>query len=111
MSQLTRIVDLNRCLIVTDLDGTLLTNEGEISKYSEKVIKQIVAQGHIFCIATGRPLRAAKPYYDQLGLKSIMINYNGSYISNPSDPSHIPLNLGFSRDLAYHVFKNEKINK
>jgi HAD superfamily hydrolase (TIGR01484 family) len=98
-------------LIVTDLDGTLLRTDNTISKYSENVIKKIAAKGHIVCIATGRPIRAAIQYYKQLGLESLLSNYNGSYISNPSDSLFTPLNLGFSNAILRKIFFNKKIAK
>jgi HAD superfamily hydrolase (TIGR01484 family) len=98
-----------RYLIVSDLDGTLLRSDNTISKFSELIIKKLVRKGHIFCLSTGRPLRAAVQYYKQLGLNSLLLNFNGSYISNPSDKMFIPLNLGFSNEILRKIFFNKKI--
>jgi hydroxymethylpyrimidine pyrophosphatase-like HAD family hydrolase len=100
-----------RYLIVSDLDGTLLKSDNTISRYSEHIIKKLVKKGHIFCISTGRPLRACIKYYKQLGLNSLLLNFNGSYISNPSDSMFIPLNLGFSNEILRKIFFNYKILK
>jgi hydroxymethylpyrimidine pyrophosphatase-like HAD family hydrolase len=100
-----------RYLIVSDLDGTLLRSNNTISRYSEHIIKKLVKKGHVFCISTGRPLRACIKYYKQLGLNSLLLNFNGSYISNPSDNMFIPLNLGFSNEILRKIFFNYKILK
>jgi HAD superfamily hydrolase (TIGR01484 family) len=106
-----QLEDDKHYLIVTDLDGTLLRSDNTISKYSENIIKKITAKGHIVCIATGRPIRASIQYYKQLGLQSLLSNYNGSYISNPSDSLFTPLNLGFSNAILRKIFFNKKISR
>ncbi|MDR0675128.1 MAG: Cof-type HAD-IIB family hydrolase [Mycoplasmataceae bacterium] len=77
---------MNKKLIFTDLDGTLLNTDKKISEKSEKIIKAFIAQGHYFCFVTGRSLDDALPYYRQLGLNTICICNNGAAIHNPSDP-------------------------
>lgn len=42
-------------IFVTDLDGTLLCEDKEISPNTRKAIESLREQGHIFAIATGRP--------------------------------------------------------
>ena len=96
-------------LIISDLDGTLLNSEGKLSPTTVSYIKELTAQGHIFCIATGRPLRGSIDIYRELGLDSIMVNYNGSYISNPSDPNFSPLDLTFSKEIAQDILKTEEV--
>lgn len=44
-------------LIACDLDGTLLNSAGELTPETIERIKEIINQGHIFCIVTGRPIR------------------------------------------------------
>lgn len=74
---------MNKKLILLDLDGTLLDNEGKLSDFSVQTIKSIAKQGHIFVIASGRPWRGIKPFYDALGLDTAVIAYNGVHIFNP----------------------------
>lgn len=70
----------NRYLIVSDLDGTLLNNKGELDQLTIKVVKKLINNGHIFCILTGRPIETSLPIYRQLGLKHLLSNHNGSCI-------------------------------
>lgn len=103
--------DNQKYLIVSDLDGTLLNKKSELSSETISTIKKIIKDGHIFCIATGRPLRGSIDIYHQLGLNSLLINHNGSYISNPCDDKFNPIELCFSKDLAIKILKNSKIQE
>lgn len=98
-------------LIMSDLDGTLLNNDGKLNKQTIRVIKQLNAQGHLFAIATGRPRRASIGFYKQLGLNTLMVNFNGSYITNPSNEKFLPINLGFNYKIAIQIFKNKVIHQ
>lgn len=79
---------MSRKLIVIDLDGTALADENTLHPHTKKVLKEASRKGHIVCIATGRPKRSAIKFYKELELNTIMANYNGSYVSNPSDPNY-----------------------
>lgn len=96
-------------LIMSDLDGTLLNSKGELSEETVQCVKDIVKQGHIFCIATGRPIRGAMDIYNKLGLDTVMVNYNGSCIVNPSDPNFSSVNLTFNKEIAKNILKTPKV--
>lgn len=74
---------MNKKVIALDLDGTLLKSDNTISDYTIQTIHQVMKQGHLVVIATGRPYRMALEYYKILGLQTPMINFNGSL-------THIP---------------------
>lgn len=76
-------------LIVLDLDGTLLTDDKIISAKTKQTIIQAKQQGHQVMIATGRPFRASKHIYNELDLKTPIVNFNGAYV-------HHPLNKNYS---------------
>ncbi|MDQ0513885.1 Cof subfamily protein (haloacid dehalogenase superfamily) [Mycoplasmoides fastidiosum] len=96
-------------LIVSDLDGTLLNCEGEITDYTKKVIKILNKHGHKFCIATGRPWRSAKPFYDQLELNTLIANLNGSIVHKPYDQYMVPINYVFSSDILRQLCEDQEI--
>ena len=50
-------------LYVSDLDGTLLNSQGEISSYSLKVINELIEQGMKFTYATARSLVSASKVF------------------------------------------------
>ena len=55
-------------LIAIDLDGTTLKDEFTLHPYNVEVIKKYISLGYKFLIATGRPYRSSKKFYDELGL-------------------------------------------
>lgn len=99
-----------RKIIVTDLDGTLLNTAGEVSAFSCQVIKQLFALGYIFTFATGRPLSASLAFYQQLKLRWLVGNLNGTFISNPSDPNFVSVNLPINKDVLKLFFNSSLIN-
>ncbi|MFD1066748.1 Cof-type HAD-IIB family hydrolase [Oceanobacillus locisalsi] len=87
----------NRHLIALDLDGTLLSDDKKISNRNKQVIAQAIEEGHVVVIATGRPGRASIQYYQELQLKTPMVNFNGAFVHHPLDTSwkgiHTPMPL------------------
>lgn len=79
-------------LFCIDLDGTLLSSSADNSIHptTQLAIKRAVDEGHIVSIITGRPWRSTKPIYETLGLQTVVANYNGAHIHNPSDDMFIP---------------------
>jgi len=72
-------------LIALDLDGTLLMSDKKIGSRTKEVIRKVREAGHIVMIATGRPYRASKPYYSELGLDTPIVNFNGAHTHHPLD--------------------------
>lgn len=68
----------NRYLIFSDLDGTLLNKDSQLTKYSITVIKRLTMRGHLFCLTTARPKRNSIHFYNKLNLSTPLVNYNGS---------------------------------
>lgn len=95
---------MKKHLIALDLDGTLLTDDKAISARTLKTLSRLQAEGHRLVIATGRPYRASKDYYRQLGLDTPLVNFNGAFTHHPvagssfSD-SHSPLEKQAAMDI------------
>lgn len=70
-------------LYVTDLDGTLLDKEKNISDYSIKVINNFIEKGNNFTVATARSLSSAKDIIEPLNIKLPIILNNGGFIYDP----------------------------
>ncbi len=96
-----------RWLVTIDLDGTLLMkydgNNDRIAKGSIDVLKDVIKQGHAVAIITGRPYRDTKVIYEEIGLNTIIANYNGAYIHNPSDERFVPIQSTMNRLLIQDV--------
>ncbi|MFE1244771.1 Cof-type HAD-IIB family hydrolase [Fictibacillus sp. NPDC058756] len=92
-------------LIALDLDGTLLTDEKKIPRKTKALLFELIEKGHHVCISTGRPFRSSNMYYEELGLKTPIVNFNGAFVHHPHDASfgihHSPLEL----DVAQRIIK------
>lgn len=98
-------------LIISDLDGTLLDEKGELTKVTINTVKQITSQNHLFCIATGRTPKGSIDIYNQLGLNTVLVNLNGAFIWHPRNPDFIPINIVFSKELVVRLLSNKNIMK
>ncbi|MBD3110309.1 HAD family phosphatase [Bacillus sp. AGMB 02131] len=91
-------------LIVLDLDGTLLRNDKTISDRTKGTLKTLMEQGHHVMIATGRPYRSSAQFYQELALKTPIVNFNGALVHHPHSVNwgsfHTPLDIGIARDIV-----------
>jgi 5-amino-6-(5-phospho-D-ribitylamino)uracil phosphatase len=69
-------------LIVFDLDGTLLNDDGMIGSRSKQLIKDLEGIGVHFSFATGRLHSAITGFADELQLKSPLISLDGCLIKS-----------------------------
>lgn len=91
---------MKRKLIAIDLDGTTLNNQSILTSETERVLKQLSAQGHIVAIATGRPYRTSFQYYNQLKLNTPIVNFNGAWSHHPHDQNW---------QYGYHKFLDKNV--
>ena len=69
-------------LVVSDLDGTLLNDDSEVSKETIQAIKKLKDNGVEFAIATGRSFNSANKIRKKIGLEIYLICNNGANIYN-----------------------------
>jgi Cof subfamily protein (haloacid dehalogenase superfamily) len=67
-------------LVVSDLDGTLLSDDGSIGEQSKELIKELRNYGVHFSFATGRLYSAVKDFANELEIDNPIISLDGSYI-------------------------------
>ena len=70
----------------TDLDGTLLNDQKEITPGNQAAIDEALHRGHKVVITTGRPLASARIQAERLGLTKegcYIVTYNGGQIYDP----------------------------
>lgn len=89
--------------IIIDLDGTLLWDFSSIDQETFTYLKYLKSLGHNISIATGRPLRSSKFIYDELGLDTPIINYNGAFISNPTN-NKVYIDLKIDKDSIFNIY-------
>lgn len=96
-------------LIAIDLDGTLITGFDNYDKESFFYLKELSKTNKII-IATGRPFRSSKYYYDMLGLKTPIINYNGALVHNPHDINFPKSMITIPKEVLFDfIKKNENV--
>ena len=60
--------------VFSDLDGTLLNENGTVSEETKEMIEKLKKAGIKFFIATGRSFLAMKRFYDHLELDTEIVN-------------------------------------
>jgi Cof subfamily protein (haloacid dehalogenase superfamily) len=88
-------------LIASDMDGTLLNSDHEISKENIEAIKKAEKRGIKFAISTGRIYEDVKPLLDEAGLRCQCIVLNGGeYID---EEGNVLEGIYIDRDQAYEI--------
>ncbi|MEY8565590.1 HAD family hydrolase [Corynebacteriaceae bacterium 7-707] len=67
-------------VVVSDLDGTLVTSAERVSPRACAVINRLVEAGVTFIPASGRPARWMLPVIEQLGLRPVCVCANGAVV-------------------------------
>lgn len=73
---------INKRLIISDFDGTLANSQNEVSDRVRETINDYVSCGGIFAVCTGRMLSSILPRVRELGLKGLVVAYQGSVIAD-----------------------------
>jgi hypothetical protein len=71
-------------VIITDLDGTLLNTEHQISQYTKTVFQQLQKENFLIIVATGRHHLDALPIVEALGCPIYLVTSNGARIHSPA---------------------------
>ena len=71
-------------LIASDVDGTLLDDDENITARTRAAVHAAVDSGVMFLLATGRPPRWVRPVVDALGFAPMAVCANGAVIYDPS---------------------------
>lgn len=102
---------MDRYLIMTDLDSTLLNKKSKLSFLTKRYVKKLTKQGHLFVLATGRPFQGSYNYYKELKLTTPIVCDNGGSIHFPNDHSKdiyskIPLDifLDFIKEIKKYIY-------
>lgn len=73
---------INYGLIVSDFDGTLITSDQKILPEVREAILDYIDNGGIFAVCTGRMLCCILPNVRKLGLKGLVVAYQGTVIAD-----------------------------
>ena len=93
--------------IVSDMDGTLLTEEKTISQKNLDAIRYFRENGGSFTIASGRVYQSVASYYHELCPNLPVISHNGGVITDPKThtPLYCKLLEGNYRSIAKEIHK------
>ncbi|MGL2995194.1 Cof-type HAD-IIB family hydrolase [Flavobacterium sp. TSSA_36] len=72
-------------VIISDLDGTLLNANHQITPFTKKVFKKLHLQGYKIIIATGRHHLDAKAIVNELEIPFYLVTSNGARIHCPDE--------------------------
>ncbi|WP_265448412.1 HAD family hydrolase, partial [Aeromonas salmonicida] len=72
-------------VVVSDLDGTLLNKQHQISPRTRDTLHRLVEQGIKFVVATGRHHVDVRSIRDTLGLDIYLITSNGAVVHDKQD--------------------------
>lgn len=101
-------MDKQPCLIAFDMDGTLLNDKKDISGRTKHYLIKLNKQGHKIVLASGRPYRAMLRYYNELGLDTPIVCYNGAYVFSPKDSNFKPVEFQFPKQVIVEIIDKIK---
>lgn len=70
-------------MLVTDVDGTLLDDQGRLSRGNLTALRRLIGHGIHVTLATGRTLAASKGLARAIGIRLPIVTYNGSQVARP----------------------------
>ena len=79
-------------LYVSDLDGTLLQNDASLSLFTENSLREMLADGLLFTVASARSVVAIGQMLRGLPLSLPVIEFNGAFLSDLSTGRHEIIN-------------------
>jgi len=73
---------MKNTVYISDLDGTLLTSDAEISAKSDEIINRLISKGMLFTVATARSVSSSKRILSCLDLNLPVVLMNGVFIAD-----------------------------
>ncbi|MCD7803704.1 MAG: HAD family hydrolase [Oscillospiraceae bacterium] len=74
------MIELDKTIFVTDMDGTLLAPDKTVSEGNLRAISDYRNAGGLFGVATGRPIHTMRKYLSILDIDLPLILYNGCIV-------------------------------
>jgi Cof subfamily protein (haloacid dehalogenase superfamily) len=94
-------------LIVSDLDGTLLSEEKQLPTDFWEVESQLVKNGILFCVASGRQFYNMEALFEPIKHRTLFVSENGTYVSYKGELLY--LNVLQKKDIATFIEIGRKI--
>jgi 5-amino-6-(5-phospho-D-ribitylamino)uracil phosphatase len=93
-------------LISIDIDGTIIKHDGTLTEKTKIMMNNLIEQGHMIILATGRRYTHAISIYEQLNLNTPLITESGARIDHPKDAMFKSYEITFDLHL-YQAFLNQ----
>jgi Cof subfamily protein (haloacid dehalogenase superfamily) len=90
-------------LYVSDLDGTLLSNDGTLSTNSRAALQRLLGDGVAFSVASARSVVSMRPILRGLRFSLPVIEFNGAFLSDLETGRHEIVN-SIESDVAQDIF-------
>ena len=71
---------MSKVLYVSDMDGTLLNDDAQLSGYTVQTIRRLMDQGVLFSVATARSVMGTQEYFEQLPVNCPAVLMNGTFL-------------------------------
>ncbi|AKC60722.1 sugar/pyridoxal phosphate phosphatase YigL [Blochmannia endosymbiont of Camponotus (Colobopsis) obliquus] len=99
------------CIVASDLDGTLLSSNHQVSVFTKQILRSLINRGIHFIFATGRHYINVVQICDDLDIHAYMITSNGArvYDMNGSLICAHDLNENIALELFDIVYRDPKI--
>ena len=100
----------DRAAILTDLDGTLFDSRGNVSKTTRAAIREFIAGGGLFAVATGREPRNARRHLPDVPLNGPSVCLNGAAVYDfvhRKYISAIPMDMDAAKDVLLHCLETD----
>lgn len=78
-----------KILAISDLDGTLLNNDKEITSYTQKVLNRLISHGLFFSVATARTAETVGKLIEKLHVNVPVVLMNGVCIHDLENKKYI----------------------
>lgn len=91
-------------LIVTDIDGTLLNRQGEVTPRVRAALAELERRGVAVVLSTARPPRTLLKLYADLSLRTPLIAYNGA-MGYDMEAGRVLFHHALARPVAQTVFR------
>lgn len=85
------------------MDGTLLNKKQQISFLTKRYLQKLQKKGHMIVLASGRPHRELRRYYDELKLTSPLVCLGGCHYFSPFDKEFPKYEFSFNRQIAIDI--------
>ncbi|MFW6271149.1 MAG: HAD-IIB family hydrolase [Bacillota bacterium] len=91
-------------LFISDLDGTLLNDEANLSRFSRDILNKLIKKDLQFTVASARSVISMQKILEGLDIELPIIEFNGAFISDLRTGKHIIINE-INPEIKFDIFE------